>query len=401
MKPVKDPATGTYKVRWRTRQGNKEVRHKRTFKRWKDAQKFIENLQAERRKDHDAAARTFDDYAEQYLAAARTRCKSRTVTGYTQDLKHARDFLGSRAVGTLRASDADAYLVHLTTTLDGAKTRSIKSAWRTFAATLELAVRDEALPSNPAHKVDLPTANAKGEPRFQPAFLTPTAVEAIANQLPEPYGLLIRFAAYSGLRRGEIAGLDIRHVTLATTPTGTWRGTVHVERTARFLSGSWTFDTPKTANSTRVVPLPGWLAEELHGYLQEHPYSAEPEAPLFPGRKRGGKHDGKHHGAITYAARWEPESFVRNIFQPAVKRANAGHVRFHDLRHTFASLCAHSGIPVERVSAWMGHASIVITWTTYTHLFRGEDDHAAIEQLGKPSTPKTGTGTDNVVPFRT
>ncbi|MDP9443617.1 MAG: tyrosine-type recombinase/integrase [Actinomycetota bacterium] len=88
---------------------------------------------------------------------------------------------------------------------------------------------------------------------------------------------------------------------------------------------------------------------------------------------------------MAYDKRWVPESFCRNVFTPAVKAAGLGHVRFHDLRHTFASLCAAAGVPVERVSAWMGHASIVITWSTYTHLFRGEDDHTAVEALGRPA----------------
>lgn len=139
------------------------------------------------------------------------------------------------------------------------------------------------------------------------------------------------------------------------------------------------------------MPLSPDLAELMHDYLADHPHATNPSHALWPGRRRGGHtHDGKRTteaapGQIDWSTRWERESFYRNVFAPAVKAANLGHVRFHNLRHTFASICSANGIPVERVSGWMGHSSIVITWTTYTHLFRGDDDHDQIAKLD--STP--------------
>jgi len=380
MKPHKDPATGHYQVRWRVKCGSVVRRPKRTFKTRREAVAFIENLATERNRDANAARRTFNDYADRYLAAAQSRCKQRTVDFYAQGLRHARAFLGDRLVGTLRASDADAYLAYLDQQSPGCRVGSIRSAWRTFAAVLDMAVRDEALPSNPAHKVDLPTANGRGERRFQAAFLSSDQIEALAVELVAPYDLLLRFASYTGLRRGEIAGLDLRHLTLVQSTAG-WRGRVRVERTARFGGGGWTFDTPKTERSNRDVPLPGWLAEAMHDYVHAHPNGSDPDAALWPGRRRGGV----GHGRVSYDQRWEPESFCRNVFTFAVARAGLGRVRFHDLRHTFASLCSAAGVPVERVSAWLGHSSIVITWTTYTHLFRGDEDHLAVEALERPT----------------
>lgn len=392
MKPYKDTETGRFLVRWRERRGEKVVRRKRTFQRRGDAVTFIENLAAERRKDADAAKRTFNDYADRFLTSAASRCKARTVDSYACGLIHARAFLGNRAVGTLRAIDARDYLTYLTGQHVGNKARSIRSSWRTFAAVLDDAVFDEALPSNPAHKVTLPTANARGERKFRPAFLTAAEVEALASRLGAPYDLLLVFTAYTGLRRGEVAGLNLGHVRLMRTGQG-WRGTVRVEQTARKAHGDWIFDTPKSERSTRDVPMPPWLAERMHHYISAHPFGTNPEHPLWPGRILGGA----HHGDVSYERRWEPESFCRNLFAPAVRASGLGHVRFHDLRHTFASLCADNGIKVERVSAWMGHSSIVITWTTYTHLFRGDSDHQAVEALGDPSK---AVAADNVLPFK-
>lgn len=404
MKPVKN-ARGKYEIRWRVRRGDQEIRHKKTFEKRKDAADFIENLAAERNRDANAAKRTFNDYADRYIAAARQRVKPRTVEHYEGTLKAAREFLGNRAVGTLRASDADAFLAELSARMADKRLRSLRACWRTFAAVLDLSVRDEALPSNPARKVHLPTAHARGEQKFKPAFLTEAQVSALANRLDDspPYNLLVTFAAYTGLRRGEIAALNIGNVKV-WLHNGVWRGKVSVRQSARYVPNkernrvdNWVFDTPKTDTSIRDVPLSPELAEWMHDYLTEHPHSTDPNHPLWPGRRRGGYTHGRQGsklpgsttpGTVDWLSRWEPESFCRNVFAPAVKHAGLGHVRFHDLRHTFASICSDNGIPVERVSAWMGHSSIVITWTTYTHLFRGDNDHDEIAKLGVSSVQR-------------
>lgn len=78
---------------------------------------------------------------------------------------------------------------------------------------------------------------------------------------------------------------------------------------------------------------------------------------------------------------WESGTFYRCRFQPALAAAGlpsgAGGVRFHDLRHTFASLAASRGVPSAQVAQWMGHASDVITREVYTHLFTADADRAA------------------------
>jgi hypothetical protein len=64
-------------------------------------------------------------------------------------------------------------------------------------------------------------------------------------------------------------------------------------------------------------------------------------------------------------------AFYEAHSQPACTSAGLGRVRFHDLRHTYASLMAHQGEDLYRVSKWMGHSTIAITADLYTHLFQG------------------------------
>lgn len=81
-------------------------------------------------------------------------------------------------------------------------------------------------------------------------FFTAAQVEQVAKELDEyaPYGLLIRFAAGTGLRAAELQGLRIRDVNLAA-------GHVEVRQSIRRVSGEWQIGTLKSAGSTRNVPL--------------------------------------------------------------------------------------------------------------------------------------------------
>jgi integrase len=405
MNPVKiTTASGPrWVVRWRQPQGNRTIRHKRTFTTRKAATDYIEQLHSERHKDHDAARRTFNDYADRYIARARRRLKENTVAGYEDALTRARDFLGSRAVVTLTVSDCEAYLDHLTTQPTLRRISSIRTTYRLFSAVLKMAVRDKALPANPAAVVDLPARTT--EPKFAPRFLTAEEVARLSDHISEKhhptYGLLTTFMAYTGLRAAEVSGLEVQHITMTKTPTG-WRGSIDVQETKRRRAkpkpgeSPIIVGTPKSERSTRTVPLAPWLAERMHNYLEHtHPTPDDPTAPLWPNRRRGGYTHGKRkanspdHHALTYQLPVEPGAFYRNIFRPAAIDVGVGPTRLHDLRHTFASLMAHRGVPVERVSAWMGHSSIVVTWSVYTHLFRGEDDHAAVAAIPAPvTTPK-------------
>ncbi|ORL39585.1 integrase [Prescottella equi] len=98
-------------------------------------------------------------------------------------------------------------------------------------------------------------------------------------------------------------------------------------------------------------------------------------------------------------------SFYKSVYRPAVLRANrltpgAGlppGLKFHALRHTYASLCVAAGIPPLEIARFMGHSKVTTTLSVYAHLF--EDDHAdAMAALGAMSAAPDRS--DNVVPIR-
>ncbi|WP_231386922.1 tyrosine-type recombinase/integrase [Gordonia polyisoprenivorans] len=98
------------------------------------------------------------------------------------------------------------------------------------------------------------------------------------------------------------------------------------------------------------------------------------------------------------------ENFYKAVFLPAILRANRDTgsralppaLKFHALRHTYASLCVAAGIPPLEIARFMGHAKVTTTLSVYAHLF--EDNHTdAMPALAAMSVPTTG---ENVVRLR-
>ena len=282
---------------------------------------------------------------------------------------------------------------------------------------------DNRLPLNPADYVKLPTDHTAGRTRGvvdDPAmFLTPTQVEALVAALPWPFNVYAHLAAWSGLWAAELCGLRVGDVLASDE--------VRVHRTVRVIGRTMAALTPKTKGSRLDVPLPPQTVAVLRDYLAEHPSANDPDAPLFPNmrlltpRPSGVKDTDAPASAKERAdrladaladltveeaeARLRLESaeplrhatFYKAVYRPAVTRANRtaraardhaamlpSALKFHALRHTYASICAAADVPVREVAKFMGHASPRTTETiyTHTHLFNTDDHAGTVSQCG-------------------
>lgn len=318
----------------------------------------------------------------------------------------------------------------------------MRHAYFLVRMVLAQAIADGRLAANPADYVTLPSESSSGTPGVvdDPAqFLTSAQVSALVVATLWPYNVYVHVAAWGGLRAAELAGLQVGDVELPVPPLNpnapTKPGVLRVERTARVVGATMTYLTPKTKGSRRKVPLTAATTELLRDYLAEHPRADEPTAPLFPAMilavpkptgvralDRDGKpasrdrRSVKHRQATALAefsvaeaeARlvldWsEPlrqGAWYKAVYRPAALRTNrlnpnaklSPGLKFHSLRHTYASLCVAAGIPPLEISRFMGHSKVTTTLGIYTHLF--EDDHAAaMAALGAMGTPVA----DNVI----
>lgn len=383
-----------YEVRWSWYDAN----GKRKFK--KERFRTEREAKAKKREVEDAVASgNLPDYAggrqsvahwgDGWLKYKKDLLKSNTYRSYKAIWESSvKPKWGARRINAITIGDVQDWIAELLQS--GKKPPTIRHHVWVLGQVFAYAARSRAIAHNPVRDVQLPTDRAVGRTPHEPRFLTAEEVEAIAVELAQPtHAALVRFMAWTGLRTGEVAGLNIGDVDLL-------RKTVTVRRTAYRIGGAaWREDTPKSGK-VRTVPLMPWVVDDLGDLLSIHPHATNPRAPLWPGAHVGGHTHGAQggvsSGALDFSSRWDATTFRRNRFRAAVVGAGIeGAVRLHDLRHTYASLCASEGIPSAQVAKWMGHASDVITRVIYTHLF-DSDTVKHSERLaarGRPATVVT------------
>lgn len=396
---------------------------------------------------HDLKPRTRAEYAN--LLATKTR-------GPMRELSITATF-GARAVNSITRADVAAWVGALAKA--GKSASTIRHHYFVVKAVLDHAVADGRLLDNPAVHVKLPSertvANSRPGVVDDPdVFLSASQVAALVDATPWPCAVMVHLAAWTGLRAGELAGLQVGDVEWPVNPNG--QAYVRVSRTVIDTGDGLTYDTTKTKGSNRRVPVMPHTAQLLGDYLNSHPRGDDAQAPLFcavtltpvkPTGKRAvvaDRDDGDSAGdgsaerqpesaadkadrqaqalaALSVAEATERlvldwsqplrhQTFYKAVFRPAVLRANRlarlagysgdvlpGGFKFHGLRHTYASLCAAAGFELKRVSEYLGHSKTTTTLDIYTHLFRTDDSaSAAMAKLAALAVP-TGP---NVVALR-
>ncbi|WP_443987366.1 hypothetical protein [Mycobacterium marinum] len=118
-------------------------------------------------------------------------------------------------------------------------------------------------------------------------------------------------------------------------------------------------------------------------------------APLFPGKRTRAGKAAVDVADFDWARPLVVDNVYHNYFQPACKALGLGRVRWHDLRHSFATMNQSAGEHYMQVSKWLGHSSYVLTLTTYAD-YINEDEQVA-PKVGRGAEEATGR---NVIALR-
>ncbi len=289
-----------------------------------------------------------DVYIDRWLEAQKPRIRSTTYSNYETILRvHVKPILGAMRADRVRPSDIAAMM----TTLErnGAAPRVRELAYLRIRSVLGALV-PEILPANPVKpihraRVERKTMSVWTQEQAR-AFLEATANDREAN--------LYRLALSVGMRRGEILALRWRDVDLKNRR-------LSVQHT---LTAEGELVNAKTSGSRRTIELPARTAAAL--VAQREKLLAEglrTSAYVFPDEK-GEPYSGRrllHHFNLAVKT-------INNARLAADEDAELlPAIRFHDLRHTAATIALSIGLHPKIVSEMLGHASIQITLDTYSH----------------------------------
>jgi integrase len=189
------------------------------------------------------------------------------------------------------------------------------------------------------------------------------------DQTGDPLYPAFLLAATSGLRRGELLGLRWSDVNLERGRAAV-RQTVLAVRDVDADKGTRraVFGTPKTARGLRTVPLPAQTVAALRVHRKRQLAERLKVGPDFVDHDLVFcEPDGRPH---------HPDRFAKR-FMVRARHARVPVIRFHDLRHTYATLALQAGVHPKVVSDMLGHANIGITLDTYSHVMPAMQEQAA------------------------
>ncbi len=388
---------GHYRAYFRDPAGRQRSK---TFRVKKDATMFLAGMETSKTRgayvSPNAGRVLFGEHAAKWMAvwnteittAARDRSVMRT---------HVLPRWGVVPLGKIDDLGLQAWVTEL------GKRRSratVTEALRLASAVLRSAVRNRLIPFNPAEEIRAPRTRTRDtdERIISRADLRSRLLPVV----PDRYRGIVATAAGAGLRWGEAAGLRVDALDLPDAR-------LSVIRTVIEVSGRTSFKAfPKSAAGRRTIPVPGWLVSVIAAHLARWP--GEDNAPIFanevgaplrrtlfrsrvwrPALVRAGL-----LGAVVaveggwFRAQWSDVAGVKHTERLRsetaavnhVARHQAGGLRYHDLRHSYATWLVDDGVPPNMVQRVMGHERSATTLDLYTR--RTDNSDRILQALSDP-----------------
>lgn len=335
---IRKRGENSWELRWyvgRGPDGKKRYKTKTVHSpRKSDAQKELNRVLAETARGSyvEPSKMMLAEYAQQWLAGIKGSVKPRTWDWYEMIMRvHIIPHLGHLSLSQLTPMYVQTAYRELRES--GASASTVNGCHRVLRAALNQAVRWELLHRNPVVGVDKPRRS-----RREMEVLTSQQVGRLLEvaRSRDTYPLYLA-AVTTGLREGELLGLRWRDIDLA-------RKTITVTGTLDRDAGR--IDSPKTESSARTIPIPTELVEEL----RKMPRRSELVFTTPTGQPIN-------------------RSNLHRQFKSLLKKAGLPSIRFHDLRHTHATLLLQAGVHPKIVQERLGHSSISMTMDIYSHVF--------------------------------
>ncbi|MAT96375.1 MAG: hypothetical protein CL608_04460 [Anaerolineaceae bacterium] len=292
---------------------------------------------------------TLASYLDQFLQdVVQHTLKPKTASSYTWLInKHIKPEIGKKKLASLKSHHIQAlYSEKLNSGLSSKTVHHIHSVLR---RALNQAVSWELIYRNPCDGVTPPRIEKK-----VPVVWSADQAKIFLDTVKEhSYYPIYLIALTTGARRGEILGLEWKNLSFT-------ENAISIQKTIQEVSGKTVVGTPKTSGSRRKLTLPPITLDALKEHQNK---TKQTEGFIF---------------TTSVGTPISPRNLLRHFYK-AIDQANLPRIRFHDLRHTFATLMlsVDGGVHPKVVQEMLGHSSITQTLDTYSHVIPGIKQEAA------------------------
>jgi len=300
---------------------------------------------------------TLSEFLEEWLIARKGSIKSTTLLQYRQivDL-HITPILGDIKINELRPAEIQAFYNNKVE--KGTGVRTVRLIHSVLHCALNHALRLGVIYRNPSDAVYKPKAKKKEMQVLDENQVRSFLIAAIGNR----FEALFKLAITTGLRQGEILGLKWSDLDWS-------KNQLNIQRQVQRVPGrGLVFSDPKTAAGRRMI----LLGQDTILSLKQH-FKRQSIEKEFMGEKW------QDNDLIFPSSIGSPldQSNLNRDYKYLLGKANLPNIRFHDLRHTAASLMLKQGVSVKVVQERLGHSDAAMTLNVYSHVIPGMQEEAA------------------------
>lgn len=350
--------------------GKRKQKKKKGFKKKKEAKEFKSKVENEINEGTyiDPAKIPFSELAEKWFNKKKIGLSKQTIKNYRINLdKYVLPFFGDAAISKITTEDIDNFIGDMLTRKTkkgkiGYAPETIDKAFDVISGCFNYAIDHELIKKNPCEKATLPKMK-KGET----SVWTDDEAKTFLNSIKDNrLYCLFYIALHTGMRQGELLGLrwkdiDFKHKRLSI------KQVMSHDAKEMYLGA-------KTEAGNRSIDL-GDKALEI---LKEHRTKQEEEKEKYADIYK----DQDLVFCTLYGTPMNPSNIRNRIMNPVIEEIGITKIRFHDLRHTCATILLLNGAPVKAVSERLGHSNIKVTLQTYAHVLPSTSQQLADQMDG-------------------
>lgn len=305
---------------------------------------------------HPDALLPFTSYLEKWLLASKPSLATSTYQSY-KNLINARIKKYFEPLG-LKLHEVTAYHIdefYQTIFADGCTANTVIHYHAILGKAFKTAIKKRILKENPMDEIDRPKKNV-----YRATFYTVDEMLALMRVFEDdPLDLPVQIASYYGMRRSEVLGLKWDAVDFEQNTISVRHKVIEVEVDGKFIPVGE--DVLKTKSSFRTLP----LIPEVKTLLIKEKEKQETYRTLF---RSSYNTDYLDYICVDKLGMLIRPNYVTEHFAWVLKRYGLKKIRFHDLRHTCASLLLSKGISMKQIQNWLGHSTFSTTADIYAHL---------------------------------